>query len=251
MTPFRLLLCIVPLFGIACQAPPAQPTVHMAAAVSTVDVVEEIARSFKDETGIAVDVTPAASSVLAKQIEKGADADLFLSADEEWADYLADRKLVETRRDLLGNRLVVAAPGDSVLKLAELAEIVTPAVRQLALAGPSVPAGRYARQSLEKAGVWDKIKDRVVEAGDVRAALALVVKGEADAGIVYVTDARAAGDKVRPILIIPDELHQPIRYPLMLLDREPIQPQARRFYEYLAGDKAAAVFRKAGFTMLP
>ena len=95
MSRFRLCLCFLPLLATACQAPPK--TVHVYAAASTVDVVEEIGRAFKDETGIAVEVTPAASSVLAKQIEKGADADLFLSADEDWADYLADRKLVETR----------------------------------------------------------------------------------------------------------------------------------------------------------
>ncbi len=214
-------------------------------------MIEEIARAFKDETGIAVDVTPAALSVLAKQIEKGAEADLFLSADEEWADYLADRKLVEKRRDLLGNRLVVATPADSKLKLGELADVAASGVRQLALAGPAVPAGRYARQSLEKAGLWDKVKDRVVEAGDVRAALTLVVKGEADAGFVYATDAQAAGDKVRTALVVPDDLHEPIRYPLILLRADAIKPEARKFYEYLAGDKAAAVFRKAGFTVLP
>src|SRR5207302_1852600 len=172
-------------------------TVHVYAAASTKDVVEEIARAFKDETGIADDVTPAASSVLAKQIEKGADADLFLSADEEWADFLSDHKLVEKRRDLLGNRLAVVTPADSKLKLGELADLASPGVRQLALGGPAVPAGRYARQALEKAGVWDRVKDRVVEAENVRAALVLTAKGEADAAVVYTTDAKAAGDQVR------------------------------------------------------
>ncbi len=248
MTRFTFLLCAAP-FLVAADAP--AETVHVYAAASTRDVIEEIAHAFKDETGIAVDVTPAASSTLAKQIEKGADADLFLSADEDWADYLSDRKLVEKRRDLLGNRLAVVTPADSKLKMAELADIAAPDVKQLALGGPAVPAGRYARQALEKAGVWDKVKDRVIEAADVRTALALVVKDEADAGVVYVTDAKEAGDKVRTVLVVPDDLHKPIRYPLALLHTDSIKPGARKFYEYLAGDKAAAVFRKAGFTVLP
>ncbi len=248
MRHYILLLCTVPFLTVA-DAPAEK--VHVYAAASTQDVVEEIARAFKDETGIAVDVTPAASSTLAKQIEKGADADLFLSADEDWADYLSDRKLVEKRRDLLGNRLAVVTPADSKLRMEELADVAASGVKQLALGGPAVPAGRYARQALEKAGVWDKVKDRVVEARDVRAALALVVKGEADAGVVYVTDAKAAGDKVRTAFVVPDDLHKPIRYPLALLRADSIKPEARKFYEYLAGDKAAAVFRKAGFTVLP
>src|SRR5947209_10338325 len=149
MTRRTFLLYVVPLLTVASEAP--AETVHVYAAASTRDVVEEIARAFKDETGIAVDVTPAASSTLAKQIEKGADADLFLSADEDWADYLSDRKLVEKRRDLLGNRLAVVTPADSKLKLGELADVAAPGVQKLALGGPAVPAGRYARQALEKA----------------------------------------------------------------------------------------------------
>lgn len=225
--------------------------VHVYAAASTKDVIEEIARAFRDETGVAVEVTPAASSVLAKQIEQGADADLFLSADQDWAVFLVDRKLVAKQQDLLGNRLAVVTPADSNLKLAEPADMARPGVRQLALAGPSVPAGKYARQALEKAGVWDKVKDRVIEAGDVRAALAFVAKGETDAGLVYATDAKAAGDAVRTAFVVPEDLHKPIRYPLCLLKRDAVKPEARRFYDYLAGDKAAAAFRKAGFTVLP
>lgn len=243
------LLGAVSFLTTAAEAP--AETVHVYAAASTKDVVEEIARAFKDETGIAVDVSPAGSSTLAKQIEKGADADLFLSADEDWADYLSDRKFVEKRRDLLGNQLVVVTPADSKLRMGELADVAASSVQQLAVGGPAVPAGRYARQALEKAGVWDKVKDRVVEAGDVRAALALVVKGEADAGVVYVTDAKAAGDKVRTAFVVPDDLHKPIRYPLVLLRTDSIKPEARKFYEFLAGDKAAALFRKAGFTVSP
>ena len=246
----RCLLLLVVLTTLTADATAAD-AVHVYAAASTKDVVEEIGRAFKDETGVAVEVTPAASSILAKQIDKGADADLFLSADEDWADFLSDRKLVEKRRDLLGNRLAVVTPADSKLKPGELADLADPAVKQLALGGPAVPAGRYARQALEKAGVWDKVKDRVVEAGDVRAALAYVVKGEVEAGVVYATDARGAGDKVRTAFLVPDDLHKPIRYPLALLRRDSVNPDAKRFYDYLAGDKAAAVFRKAGFTVLP
>jgi molybdate transport system substrate-binding protein len=250
------LLCglLAALLGLGCGAPPAPgppDTVHLYAAASTRDAVEQIACDFQDKFHVPVDVTAEASSTLAKQIEQSADADLFLSADEEWADYLADRKLVEERHDLLGNQLAVIAPADSKLKLGELADLAGPDVRLLALGGPSVPAGRYARQALDQAGVLDKVKDRILEAANVRAALTFVMKGEADAGIVYISDAAAAGDKVRMAFEVPDKLHQPIRYPLVLLHRDRVKPAARQFNEFLRGEAAAAVFRKASFQILP
>jgi molybdate transport system substrate-binding protein len=248
------LLPAIALLGLGCNAPPVSgpvETVHVYAAASTRDAVEEIARDYQAQFHVPVDVTAEASSTLAKQIEQGADADLFLSADEDWADYLADRKLVEQRHDLLGNRLAVITPADSALRPTKLADLAAPGVKLLALAGPSVPAGRYARQALEKEGVLDSVKDRIIEAGNVRAALTFVVKGEADAGVVYVSDAAAAGDKVRTAFIIPEDLHKPIRYVLALLKRDSIKPSARQFDEFLRGEAAASVFRKADFQVLP
>jgi molybdate transport system substrate-binding protein len=211
--------------------------------------MEEACRGFEAATGTRVECSFAASSTLARQIEQGAGADLFLSADERWASYLSERGLALARRDLLGNRLVVVAPTDSRLRLQTLADLERPEVRRLAIGLDSVPAGHYARQALQKAGVWDPLESRVREAGDVRAALAYVSNGEVDAGIVYATDAAATG-KVQLLLRVPDDLHTPVRYPIVLVRQTAAHPQARQLYDYLAGDAAAAAFRRAGFTIL-
>ena len=210
----------------------------------------EIADDFQAQTGIAVSVETGPSSSLARQIELGQNADLFLSADEEWADYLEKKGLVAERRDLLGNRLVVIVPDGSTLKISRLEDLTSTAVRRLALAGPAVPAGRYAREALSKAGIWKQVSDRVLQGGDVRATLAYVVRGEADAGIVYGTDAMAVKD-VRVALEIEPALHRPIRYPLVLVKREPIAPAARQFYEAISSPSAAERFRRRGFQVLP
>jgi molybdate transport system substrate-binding protein len=219
------------------------------AAASTNEALAEAVCGFESVAGIPVSCSFAASSDLARQIEQGADADVFLSADERWADYLSEHGLVEARRDLLGNRLVVVAAADSRLQLHGLDGLARPEFRRLALALDSVPAGRYARRALQKAGVWSKVEPRVRDAGDVRAALTYVARGEADAGLVYATDA-AASARVRVLLTVPENLHPPIRYPLVLVGRGGARPEARRLYDYLSGAQAAAAFRRAGFTML-
>jgi molybdate transport system substrate-binding protein len=236
------------LFGLGGCAGKTEP-LKVFAAASTQEAVQEAARGFESATGTAVACSFGASSTLARQIAEGAGADLFLSADERWADYLADRGLVDQRRDLLGNRLVVIAPADSNVGLHTLADLDLPAVRHLAMALDPVPAGRYAREALKKAGVWDRVEKKVREGGDVRAALTFVVRGEADAGLVYATDA-ATTDKVRVAFAVPQDLHPPIRYPLVLVRRSGAHPAARKLYDYLGGEAAAAVFRRAGFTVL-
>ena len=243
-----LLACLLLLGPLGCGAP-RPPTVRVFAAASAREALEEIARHYQAETGTRVECSPAASSALARQIEQGADADLFLSADERWADYLAERGLVGPRRDLLANRLVVVVPQGSGLKLTSLADLAGDGVKHLALALGPVPAGRYAREALKKAGVWDQAQGRVREGSDVRATLIFVARGEADAGIVYATDA-AADPRVRVALEVPEGLHEPVRYPLVLL-RAAGKPAARAFYDYLGGEKAAAVFHKAGFQVVP
>ncbi|HZY84755.1 MAG TPA: molybdate ABC transporter substrate-binding protein [Gemmataceae bacterium] len=242
------LACLLLLAPLGCGAP-RKPAVHVFAAASTREALEEVARQFQAETGTPVECSLAASSALARQIEQGADAELFLSADERWADYLAERGLVGHRRDLLANRLVVVVPRDSGLKLTSLAGLAGDDVKHLALALEPVPAGRYARAALKKAGVWGRVKDRVREGGDVRAALTFVARGEAEAGIVYATDATATS-QVRVALEVPEELHEPVRYPLVLLRAADAKPEARAFYDYLGGEKAAAVFRRAGFQVV-
>jgi molybdate transport system substrate-binding protein len=234
--------------ALGCGKRDAQP-VHVFVAASAGEVMERAGRDFEAQAGTPVACSPAGSSDLARQIERGADADLFLSADEHWADYLAERGLVEARRDLLANRLVVVTPADSGLTLRDLKDLAGTDVRHLALALEPVPAGRYARQSLNRAGVWEQVKGKVLEAKDVRATLTLVARGEAEAGMVYATDA-AASDRVRVAREVPESLHEPIRYPLVLVRRREARPAARALYDYLGGEEAAAVFRKAGFEVV-
>jgi molybdate transport system substrate-binding protein len=240
-----LLLCL----ALGCRSQ-SQPAVAVFTAASTGDVLEEIARDFETETGVKVTVNPAASSTLAVQIEQGAGADLFLSADEAWADHLERKGLCAQRRDLLGNHLVVVVPADNAVTLNGLDDLKADQYQRIAVAREGVPAGDYTRQALRAAGVWDALKDRIIEGGDVRATLTYLLRGEADAAFVYATDAAARG-KVRVAYEVPEKLHQPIRYPLVLVRREPPNPAAKRLYDYLAGDNAAAAFRRAGFQTLP
>ncbi len=244
----RSLLACCLLLGLAgCASKPRAVTIF--AAASTQDVLQQISRDFESQTGTQVTCSFAASSTLARQIEQGAAADLFLSADERWADDLAEKGLVAQRRDLLANRLVVVTPAAHPLELQQLTDLAGEEVKRLALALDPVPAGHYAREALQKAGVWERIKDRVHEAGDVRATLMLVARGEAEAGLVYATDA-ATTDKVRVALEVPEELHAPIRYPLVLVRRADSSPEARAFYDFLDSEKARKHFRKAGFQVL-
>jgi molybdate transport system substrate-binding protein len=157
---------------------------------------------------------------------------------------------VADRRDLLTNKLVIIVPADSARSIKTLADLIQPEIHRIALAGPAVPAGAYARKALQNAGLWDQLKDRVVEGSDVRAALAYVTRGEAEAGLVYATDA-AGNSKVRTALEVDSKLHDPIRYPLVLLKQDSSHAAARRFYDYLTTPHATQVFTDAGFGMAP
>lgn len=193
----------------------------------------------------------AASSTLARQIERGAPADLYLSADTEWADYLQQRDLLvaESRGNLLGNRLVLIVPVSDT-RIVDLDDDFDLAGLlgdgRLAVGDPDhVPAGRYARRALETLGLWRGIQDRLARAGDVRAALALVQRGEASFGIVYETDAVAA-EGVRIAGLFPPDSHPPIVYPVALVAGA--DPSAQKFLWFLKGPQAAKIFRRHGFT---
>lgn len=243
------LLCFALCLAPFARAGAESATLKIYAAASTKDAVETIAKQFQSETGIVVEVSPGPSSKLAKQIVEGAPADLFLSADQANADYLEQNHLVAQRRNLLGNRLVVAVPSDSKVTLSKLTDLASDDVKEVALALEKVPAGEYARQALRKAGVWDKILGKVIGGEDVRATLAFVERG-ASCGIVYFTDT--IGDsKVRIAFEIDPALHAPIEYPLVLVKREEANPDATRLYEYLVSEKAAQVFRAGQFQIIP
>ena len=194
----------------------------------------------------------ASSSTLAKQIESGAPADVYLSANKKWMDYLEERKMIDptTRFDLLSNRIVLVVPADSNIKRIaiaahfELAKLLGDG--HLAMGDPDhVPAGMYGKRALEKLGVWETVKGKVARAKDVRAALALVERGEVPLGEVYATDA-SISNKVRVVGVFPEDSHPQIVYPVALVAGRDT-PVARRFLTFLKGSEARAVFEKYGF----
>jgi len=229
------------------------PSIIVFAAASLTDALEELSTDFGKSSGIKVKPSFAASSALARQIESGAPADIFFSADLEWMDYLEQRKLIRegSRHDLLGNRLVLIAPARSPLDLTiepgfGLAEALGKG--RLATGDPdSVPAGRYARAALTSLGVWNSVASRLAPAESVRAALALVDRAEVPLGIVYETDALI--DKaVRIVGVFPEDTHPPITYPIALTVGAKVG--AADFVAYLRTPQADAVFHKYGFVPL-
>lgn len=244
-----ILLMLLALPALAHAAQPRPITVFAAASLK--ESLDEAAAAWTKRSGQKVSISYAGSSALAKQIEQGAPADVFISADGEWMDYLQQRKLidVDTRTNLVGNRLVVIAPADSPLQTLSLKPA---AVRQalgngrLAMAETtSVPAGRYGRQALTTLGLWDAVSGRLAQADNVRAAMTFVSRGEAPLGIVYATDAQAE-PKVRVVAAIPGRTHDAIVYPLARVAKTP--PAATKgFLAFLRGEEAKAIFKRAGF----
>jgi molybdate transport system substrate-binding protein len=234
---------------VALAAEGPQPILVFDAA-SLTDVVEDLGRTFTQQAQVQVKSSPAASSALAKQIEAGAAADVFFSADLEWMDYLDQRKLLRpgSRHDVVRNRLVLIAPADSKVSLK-----IAPGFNLLGALGDgklatgdpdSVPVGKYAHTALEKLGAWNGVSGRIVRAENVRAALAFVARGEAPLGIVYRTDALAE-KRVRIVDVFPEDSHPPIVYPIALTNRA--GPAAQRFLDFVISDAAKPTFRKYGF----
>jgi molybdate transport system substrate-binding protein len=213
------------------------------AASSLQESLEAVAAAWTAQGHLAPVLSFAASSALARQIEQGAPADMFLSADEEWMDALQGQMLLRdgTRQDLLTNRLVVVRPrGSGIGSFADLGQ------GKLALADPAaVPAGRYAREALENMGLWGELERKVVPAENVRAALALVDRGEAMLGIVYATDALAATG-VEVVQEIPGDMHAAIRYPVAVLASSR-NADAAAFRAFLGSDQAQRIFVQHGF----
>ncbi|HEV8680632.1 MAG TPA: molybdate ABC transporter substrate-binding protein [Stellaceae bacterium] len=223
------------------------------AAASLKTALDAIAAEWWRDSGKRAVISYAASSALARQIENGAPASLFISADLKWMDYLQQRQLIDgqTRVDLLGNMLVLVAPQKSPVQATiapgfPLAALIGD--RHLAMAEPnSVPAGIYGKAALSQLGVWPAVERRVAAAENVRAALALVARGEAPLGIVYRTDA-AAEPAVRIVATFPAGSHPPIVYPMALTKDAP--PEAAAFAAYLRRPDARQLFEAQGFTML-
>ncbi|HTV39260.1 MAG TPA: molybdate ABC transporter substrate-binding protein [Candidatus Sulfotelmatobacter sp.] len=227
----------------------ARADVTVFAAASLTDSLKSIAHDYQKETGRSVVFNFEASSTLARQIEAGAPADIFFSADETQMDRLAERGLIDpaTRLDRLRNTLVVVAPADSALQIQSATDLAGDGVKQIALADPkAVPAGVYAKQWLERYHVWDAVKPKVVPAENVRAALAAVASGNVDAGVVYKTDA-AISKSVKIVYEVPRADGPAIRYPVAMTKTSEHPEEAKRFLEYIESQKAARVFERYGF----
>jgi molybdate transport system substrate-binding protein len=236
----------------AAPAPACAQPVTVFAAASLQTALDAIAAAWAARGGEAR-MTYASTSALARQIESGAPADVFISADRDWMDHLEARDLIrpETRRDLLGNRLVLIASGRDASPVAlgpglDLAGLLGPEGRLAVADTASVPAGRYARAALESLGAWEGVAARLAEAENVRAALAFVALGEAPFGIVYATDA-GAEDAVSVVGVFPPDSHPPIVYPVALT--VDAAPAAAEFLAFLVGPEARAAFEAEGFIL--
>ncbi|MEI9885623.1 MAG: molybdate ABC transporter substrate-binding protein [Rhizomicrobium sp.] len=223
------------------------------AAASLTDALGDVGKAYKAKTGNDVVFSFAASSALARQIEASGGADLFMSADTDWMDYLDNRGLVahDTRKNLLGNQLVLIAPAESKVSLTIAPHFDLLGALgggRLSIADPdSVPAGKYARTALTQLGVWNGVVNHLVNAENVRVALAYVARGEAPLGIVYTTDA--LGEKrVHIVGTFPENTHAPIVYPAALVKDG--KPEAKAFLDFLSGPEATAIFAKGGFIIL-
>jgi len=242
-------------FALAGTAEQSE-TITVSAAISLKDALDELGPIFQVQqhrknggNGTAVTYNYGGSGTLARQIEQGAPVDVFFSAAEKQMDELAMQGLIvaDTRRDLVGNALVLIAPAQASA-LHSFQDLSSPAVKTLALGETStVPAGMYARQTLEHLGLFASLEKKVVYAKDVRAVLTYVETGNADAGMVYQTDANTS-KKVRVIAVAPADSHDPILYPAAVLRDAKNSSAARAFLEFLQGADARAVFQKYGFT---
>ena len=240
--------------GLGAPAPAQAADVMVFAAASLKDALDAIDADWQKATGKHATVSYAASSALAKQIDAGAPADIFISADLDWMSYVAQRNLIaaDTRHDLLSNSLVLIAPSDSTAKVEiapgfPLAKLLGGG--KLAMADPNaVPAGKYGKAALTKLGVWDSVAGQVAAAENVRACLLLVARGEAPFGVVYRTDA-AIEPKVKIVADFPAESVPPIIYPIAVTASAK-NPDARAFAAYLSSPAAHKEFERFGFTVL-
>lgn len=239
--------------SLAGQAFADNNKVTVFAAASLTNALQDIATEYKKEHQVDVVSSFASSSTLARQIEAGAPADLFISADQKWMDYAVSKDSIQpdTRANLLENTLVLVAP-----KVSKQGDITINAQTdwlklldggRLAVGDPDhVPAGIYAKESLQKLGAWDALSSKLAPAEDVRSALALVERDEAPLGIVYGSDA-VASKGVKVVAVFPADTHQKVEYPIAIVKGHDT-PVVSAFYKYLQGPEAAKVFQQYGFT---
>jgi len=255
-----MLRCLVAIAALLAACVPhgavAQQSVTVFAAASLKNALDDVDAAFAQTTGTNVTASYEASSSLARQIEAGAPADVFISADLRWMDYVAERKLIrpDSRTNLLGNRLVLIAPKDA--KLDNVA--IGPGFDIAKLAGDgriavadvkAVPAGLYAKAALEKLGAWGAAEPKLAQAENVRATLAFVARGETPLGIVYATDAQIE-PKVKIVGSFPDGSYPPVTYPVAAIADAKNKEAATRYLAFLHSTAAKAIFEKYGFSYL-
>lgn len=249
----KLTASIALSLSLATPTLAADGKITVFAAASLTNAMQDIATLYKKEQQVEVVSSFASSSTLARQIEAGAPADLFISADQKWMDYASDKKSIDvaSRQTLLGNSLVVVAPkasqqGDIVINEQTDWQSLLKGGR-LAVGNPDhVPAGIYAKQALQKLGAWDTVSPRLASAEDVRGALALVERNETPLGIVYGSDA-VVGKGVKVVGTFPEGSHKKVEYPMAIVDGHN-NAEVKAFYAYLKGPQAAAIFKQYGFT---
>jgi len=240
------------LLSMGCSSGPTESPVRVYAAASTTDALQEALASFDANGRPAPEAIVGSSSAMARQIEHGAPADLFLSANPDWMQHLIDTGSIgpETRIDLLENSLVVIVPKGRTAAFDPSSPGAFTALLgdgRLAMGDPDhVPAGIYAKASLSSLGSWSTTEPRLARTSDVRAALSLVERAEVPAGIVYATDA-AASSKVEVIATLPASSHPPVVYPLAIVRTHGEEPGVKAVYEHLLGDAASRVFEAHGF----
>jgi molybdate transport system substrate-binding protein len=259
MNPFRRYLiaaaaALMAILLLGRAAPARADEVLVFAAASLKNALDDAVLAYEQRGGGKIRVSYAASSALAKQLENGAPADIFISADLDWMAYAQQHGLIrtETQTTLLGNRLVLVAPAASDLSVEIKPNFPLAALLgdgRLAMADPdAVPAGKYGKAALETLGVWSAVEGKVARAENVRAALFYVSRREAPLGIVYQTDA-ASDTGVRIVATFPEDTHPPIRYPAALTMASK-NAGAREFLSYLQSPTAKPIFEKQGFTAL-
>lgn len=244
---------------LACEAQPPAPPAPAApvelvvlGAASLSGVLPEVASAWEAQGGVDVTFSFDSSSKLAKQVEAGAPADVVFFADRETMDTLDQKSLLApgTRRDLLGNTLVLVVPADAAWVPSQPSDLGDPRLQHLALAGENVPAGKYARAALDAAGALAAVQGKVVTGDNVRTTLAWVTRGEAEAGVVYATDAEAE-PKVRTAFPFPADSHPPIVYPAAAVAASSHLAEARALLDFCASPSGQAIFQEAGFTPPP
>ena len=253
------MIIVIAVGGLACRRSEhsgsngdsqAGPEIMVSAAASLKDAFRDISKQYERRTGARVNFNFGASGALQKQIESGAPVDAFASAGIPQMDALATQGLIapETRRDFARNTLALVVPADSTSGITGFADLGGAKVTKLAVGNPkTVPVGQYAKQALTRLGLWQGLAPRLILAEDVRQALDYVARGEVDAGIVYASDVRAAGERVRAVATAPADTHDPILYPIAVVRASSHQDAARAFIDAVMSGNGQRILEKYGF----